>query len=119
MESRVWPCTPEILALMGGRRVASLGYVGKPVSRNKAKITTGNSRRKADIMPLRGLCWAADFRSPSKQKDLKYAVFGHRCLWSDVCVFQIRILTFPRRATVVLSGKTAAATKPRLHGQES
>lgn len=99
----------------GRRVVASLGCVGKPVSRDKAQITTGNSTKKADIMFPRGWRWPADFRSPSKQKALKYSAFGHQGLWSDIRGSQIRRLTFLGRAATVLSGKTTATTKWMAH----
>lgn len=89
----------------GSRRGASLGYARKPVSKNKAKITMGNSVRKADFMSPHGLQWPAGFRSPSKQKDLKYSVFRHQCLYFDAHGSQFGSLRFLVRVAMALSEK--------------
>lgn len=89
----------------GSRRGASLGYAQKPVSKNKAKITMGNSVRKADFMSPHSLQWPAGFRSPSKQKDLKYSVFRHQGLYFDDHGSQTGSLTVLERVAMVLSEK--------------
>lgn len=82
---RVWSCTPEISAFWRcSRRVASLGYVQKPVSKKQSKDNNGEFSEKADFMSPHGLWWTAACRSPSKQKDLKYSGFRHQCLCIDV-----------------------------------
>lgn len=84
---------------------ASLGYAQKPVSKTKAKITMGNSVRKADFMSPHSLQWPAGFRSPSKQKDLKHSVFRHQCLYFDTHGCQTGSLTFLERVVMALSEK--------------